>query len=147
MERVARAAIATGRTSNDRMPTLWDGRLTGNGLTHPHAAAFDGQRVLVTNLEDDTVSLWKAASLTGLGFVSTGAGTFPQRACSDGVSFWITLSSSDKLARFRPLLTDAPEEISHTAICQFRHNDLLELRVETVLAESLLGRIVELKIV
>ena len=73
--------------------------LTGNGLNHPLAAAFDGQRVLVTNRDGDSVSLWKAADLTPLGVASTGTGTGPTYACSDGVNFWITLQS-DKIGRF-----------------------------------------------
>ena len=74
--------------------------LTGNGLNGPRAAAFDGQRVLVTNTLGDSVSLWKAADFTPLGSFSTGAGTSPLSACSDGVSFWITLFGANKLARF-----------------------------------------------
>jgi hypothetical protein len=73
--------------------------LTGNGLNTPQMAAFDGERILVTNI-GDSVSLWKAADLTPLGSVSTGASTGPVGACSDGLNFWITLSSTGKLARF-----------------------------------------------
>jgi hypothetical protein len=74
--------------------------LTGNGLNSPAVAAFDGQRVLVTNLSGNSVSLWKAADLTTLGSFSTGPGSTPIGACSDGVNFWIALSGVDKLARF-----------------------------------------------
>jgi hypothetical protein len=74
--------------------------LTGNGLNGPRTAAFEGQRVLVTNSLGDSVSLWKAADLTSLGSFATGASTFPVGACSDGVNFWITLFSGNKLARF-----------------------------------------------
>jgi hypothetical protein len=74
--------------------------LTGNGLNFPRAAAFDGQRVLVTNFAGDSVSLWKAADLTPLGSFATGSSTGPQGACSDGVNFWITLNATSKLARF-----------------------------------------------
>ncbi len=74
--------------------------LTGNGLVTPNAAAFDGQRVLVVSDAGDSVSLWKAADLTPLGFASTGAGTGPYAACSDGVNFWITLRLTNRLARF-----------------------------------------------
>ena len=35
--------------------------LTGNGLSAPLSAAFDGTRFLVTNSTGDSVSLWKAA--------------------------------------------------------------------------------------
>jgi hypothetical protein len=74
--------------------------LTGNGLNFSKTAAFDGERILVTNLGGNSVSLWKAADLTPLGSVSTGSNTFPQGACSDGLNFWITLNGTGKLARF-----------------------------------------------
>ena len=64
--------------------------LTGNGLNGAWCAAFDGQRILVTNYFGDSVSLWKAASLTPLGSVSRQAGSQPKFAISDGVSFWLT---------------------------------------------------------
>ena len=41
--------------------------LTGNGIGGPAAAAFDGERVLVTQVPGKAVSLWKAADLTPLG--------------------------------------------------------------------------------
>jgi hypothetical protein len=74
--------------------------LTGNGLLRPETAAFDGQRILVTNIFNSTVSLWKAADLSPLGFVSMGDLTDPVGACSDGRHFWIALQGVDKLARF-----------------------------------------------
>ncbi len=74
--------------------------LTGNGMNDPVTAAFDGQRILVTNILGNSVSLWKAADLTPLGSVPTGSATTPVGACSDGANFWITLLSSNKLARF-----------------------------------------------
>jgi hypothetical protein len=75
--------------------------LTGNGLLNPNTAAFDGERILVTDPSADGVSLWKAADLTPLGFFSTGVGTVPIGACSDGVSFWILLTGGPQLlARF-----------------------------------------------
>jgi hypothetical protein len=74
--------------------------LTGNGLSVPVQAAFDGQRVLVTNQNGNSVSLWKAADLTTLGSFSMGASTFPFGACSDGVNFWITLQLTNAVARF-----------------------------------------------
>ena len=79
--------------------------LMGNGLSHPRCAAFDGERVLVTDsLVTPGVSLWKASDLTPLGFVSTGTGpgTIPFGACSDGLNFWVTLTSggTGRLARF-----------------------------------------------
>jgi DNA-binding beta-propeller fold protein YncE len=74
--------------------------LSGNGLDFPIQAAFDGQRILVTNQGGDSVSLWKAADLTAIGPFSTGTGTSPTGACSDGAYFWITLQLTNQLARF-----------------------------------------------
>ncbi|MEX0879453.1 MAG: S-layer homology domain-containing protein [Thermoanaerobaculia bacterium] len=74
--------------------------LSGNGLDGARAAAFDGQRILVTNNNGSSASLWKAADLAPLGSFSTGAGSSPSGACSDGVNFWITLSGTGQLARF-----------------------------------------------
>jgi DNA-binding beta-propeller fold protein YncE len=74
--------------------------LTGNGLNTPFTAAFDGERILITNFNGNSVSLWKAADLTPLGTFPTGASTAPFGACSDGLNFWITLQNADKLARF-----------------------------------------------
>jgi hypothetical protein len=75
--------------------------LTGNGMNGPDVAAFDGERVLITNFAGgDSVTLWKAADLTPLGSFPTGAATIPTGACSDGISFWISLQGSGKLARF-----------------------------------------------
>ncbi|MFY9552255.1 MAG: hypothetical protein WAU32_13980, partial [Thermoanaerobaculia bacterium] len=73
--------------------------LTGNGMTGPIAAAFDGQRVLVT-AGSDRVSLWKAADFSPLGSFLVGPSTFPLGACSDGINFWITLNGASQLARF-----------------------------------------------
>jgi outer membrane lipoprotein-sorting protein len=72
--------------------------LTGNGLSNPGQAAFDGQRILVVN-GNESVSLWKAADLTPLGSFSTVAGLTPGAVCSDGTSFWIVFFNG-KLARF-----------------------------------------------
>jgi hypothetical protein len=74
--------------------------LTGNGLSGPLGAAFDGQRVLVPNSASDSVSLWKAADLSPAGSFSTGATTVPSFAASDGLNFWIALNGTNKLARF-----------------------------------------------
>jgi hypothetical protein len=74
--------------------------LTGNGLNTPTTTAFDGERILVTNVSNNSVSLWKAADLTPLGNISTGANTTPFGACSDGLNFWIILNNTGKLARF-----------------------------------------------
>jgi hypothetical protein len=74
--------------------------LTGNGLNTPTTTAFDGERILVTNVSNNSVSLWKAADLIPLGNISTGANTTPFGACSDGLNFWIILNNTGKLARF-----------------------------------------------
>jgi hypothetical protein len=72
--------------------------LTGNGLNGPRTAAFDGERILVTNFSGGSVSLWKAVDLTPLGSFPTGSALYG--ACSDGLNFWITLLTPGKLARF-----------------------------------------------
>lgn len=71
--------------------------LSANGLSGPNAAAFDGERILVTN--GLSLSLWKAADLSPLGIVSTGLNA-PFGACSLGPNFWIALYTTNKLARF-----------------------------------------------
>jgi hypothetical protein len=73
--------------------------LTGNGLNGPRQAAFDGERILVTN-DADSVSLWKASDLSPIGTFPTGVSTEPWGACSDGINFWITFRLVNKLARF-----------------------------------------------
>jgi YVTN family beta-propeller protein len=72
--------------------------LTANGLDHPLAAGFDGQRILVASADTNVVSLWKAADLTPLGNV--GIGGVGSGVCSDGLNFWITLPATNQLARF-----------------------------------------------
>ncbi|SRR6266404_372188 len=74
--------------------------LSGNGLLNPVQAAFDGERILVTNFNGSSLSLWKASDLTPIGTFSTGPGTSPVGACSDGLNFWVTLQGTNKLARF-----------------------------------------------
>jgi hypothetical protein len=73
--------------------------LTGNGLDLPFSAAFDGERVLVTNFQD-SVSLWRASDLSPLGVTPTGLGTGPAGACSDGQDFWIALNGLGSIGRF-----------------------------------------------
>ena len=74
--------------------------LDANGLVIPITAAFDGQRILITNSNGDSVSLWKATDLTPLGSFFTGTDTNPSGACSDGLNFWVALNNTNKLARF-----------------------------------------------
>jgi len=64
--------------------------LTGNELLDPRAAAFDGQRVLVTSFNPRQVSLFKAADLTAIESFNPGIFNSPFAACSDGASFWVT---------------------------------------------------------
>jgi len=64
-----------------------------NGLSHPFAAAFDGQNVLVTNVTG-SLSLFKAADLTGIGSFPT-PGFTPSGVCSDGVNFWVSFLGDD----------------------------------------------------
>lgn len=85
---------ATGPLSGTVLTTL-----TGNGLNAPLQAAFDGERILITD-NQDAVSLWKASDMTPIGTFSTGGNTHPIGACSDGVNFWIVLTTPGKLARF-----------------------------------------------
>jgi DNA-binding beta-propeller fold protein YncE len=76
-------------------------QLVDNGLNRPICAAFDGERVLVTNNINPTgISLWKAADLTPLGALAFPDGSSLFGACSDGLNFWITLTGSDQLVRF-----------------------------------------------
>lgn len=85
---------ATGGLAGTVLATL-----TGNGLNTPTQIAFDGERMLVTNQSSGgSVSLWKASDLTPIGTLSTGGAAFG--ACSDGLNFWITLASTNKVARF-----------------------------------------------
>ena len=70
--------------------------LTGNGLTSPVNAAFDGRRVMVGNV-DGTVALFKAADLAPIGSFSIPGN--PSGICSDAVNFWIAITAG-KLVRF-----------------------------------------------
>jgi hypothetical protein len=89
-------AVTVVRASNGAVLAT----LTGNGLDSPAVAAFDGQRVLVTNNNGESLSLWKAADLSPIGFVPTGSTTQPIGACSDGVNFWVSLNAGFTIARF-----------------------------------------------
>jgi hypothetical protein len=69
-----------------------------NLLKFPPAASFDGERVLITN-GDSSVVLFKAADVSFIANVATGASTSPYGACSDGISFWIA-DNTGNLLRF-----------------------------------------------
>lgn len=86
---------ATGSLAGTVLATL-----SMNGLNGPWATAFDGERILIANISGSSVSLWKASDLTPIGTFSTGASSSPQGACSDGLNFWISLTGTNKLARF-----------------------------------------------
>jgi hypothetical protein len=74
--------------------------LTGNGLDNSFQAAFDGERILVTNPSSAQLSLWKASDLSPLGTFSAGVNSSPLGVCSDGINFWITLNGRSQLGRF-----------------------------------------------
>jgi hypothetical protein len=60
--------------------------LTGNGLNFPMLAAFDGQRILVTNGGGNSLSMWNATDLTPIGTFSAGPfNNGPYGVCSDGI--------------------------------------------------------------
>lgn len=66
--------------------------LTGNGLDGAFQAAFDGERICVTNAAAQSVSLWKATDLSPLGFIPLiDFALYPRGVCSDGVAFFIGL--------------------------------------------------------
>jgi len=88
-------SVTVVRTSGAVLATL-----TGNGLNGPTTCAFDGERILITNFNGDRVSLFRASDFSPIDNISTGGGSSPWGACSDGVNFWITLLSTGKLARF-----------------------------------------------
>jgi DNA-binding beta-propeller fold protein YncE len=72
--------------------------LTGNGMSGgPYGVAFDGERVLVSSFVG--LSLWSAADLAPAGFLPTGD-DWPLGICSDGINFWVALSSAGQIARF-----------------------------------------------
>jgi DNA-binding beta-propeller fold protein YncE len=73
--------------------------LTGNGLSQPQGPAFDGQRILVANSGNNSVSLWKAADMTPLGNFPTGPAA-PIYSASDGIHFWVSLGNNVVIARF-----------------------------------------------
>jgi hypothetical protein len=81
--------------------------LTGNGLSggENFAVAFDGERMLVTHYgggSSSLVSLWKATSLTPLGYLLL-TDMRARGVCSDGLHFWISVDSdsgSDFVLRY-----------------------------------------------
>ena len=66
-------------------------QLTGNGLNSPFQAAFDGERICVTNASVQSVSLWKASDLSPITSVNIGSfpSLNPRGVCSDGTTFFV----------------------------------------------------------
>jgi YVTN family beta-propeller protein len=63
-----------------------------NGAHNFLAAAFDGERVAVTDTTG-YVHLWRATDFTYLGNVKTGELRTPRGICSDGTRFWVNMGS------------------------------------------------------
>jgi hypothetical protein len=78
--------------------------LSHSSIQAPIAAAFDGERILITNGSGANgpgfVSVWKASALTPLNTFSPAAESGPFGVCSDGLNFWIALSGTAQLARY-----------------------------------------------
>ena len=70
-----------------------------NGLNLPHVAAFDGQRVLVSNASGG-LSLFKATDLSIIANPPTPGVDAPFGVCSDGVNFWVSFFQSGAIGRF-----------------------------------------------
>ena len=75
-----------------------------NGLDTPVAAAFDGQRILVTNDSSGGLgaglSLFRATDLSAIGNWTLNGVAGPGGACSDGANFWVTFPLSNEIGRF-----------------------------------------------
>jgi hypothetical protein len=66
--------------------------LTGNGLNGSSRAAFDGERICVTNSLGNSVSLWKAADLSPIGSVNLSTPSWnSEGVCSDGTTFFVSM--------------------------------------------------------
>ena len=74
--------------------------LTGNGMNNPTFAAFDGERVLVTSTPAGQLSVWKAADLSPIGFLTMDSDSGPSGVCSDSLNFWIAFSGLSRIARY-----------------------------------------------
>jgi hypothetical protein len=70
-----------------------------NRLNGSQSAAFDGERILVTNSGNDSVTIFRAADLSFIANIQLAAGSAPVGACSDGVNFWVTLRGTKQLLR------------------------------------------------
>ena len=74
--------------------------VTGGGITGGTEAAFDGERILVPDGNNDMVALYKAADLSLIGTFGLPDVSIARGACSDGVNFWIALHGRNQLGRF-----------------------------------------------
>jgi len=83
------------------LKTFSAGNGNANGMSLPVVATFDGQRVLVTNHGNASVSLFQATTLSAIGSVAAPGLNQPYGACSDGASFWVGfVGSPGKIGRF-----------------------------------------------
>jgi DNA-binding beta-propeller fold protein YncE len=71
-------------------------QLTGNGLNGAFQAAFDGERICVTNANAQSVSLWKASDLSPITSVEIDYLTshYSRGVCSDGITFFVGMRDS-----------------------------------------------------
>jgi hypothetical protein len=69
--------------------------LTGNGLNGASQAAFDGERICVTNALGQSVSLWRATDLSPIASVSliVNPSYYARGICSDGTTFFFGMRS------------------------------------------------------
>ena len=81
------------------LKTFSAGNGNQNGLNRPFSAAFDGQRILVANLNGG-LSLFRATDLSAIGTWATPGVTGPYGVCSDGANFWVSFTSSNTLGRY-----------------------------------------------
>jgi hypothetical protein len=66
-------------------------------------AAFDGERIAITNYSGNSISLFKATSLSPAGAIQNDGldiTAYPKGICSDGLNFWVTLSGASTLVRY-----------------------------------------------
>jgi DNA-binding beta-propeller fold protein YncE len=82
------------------LKTFSAGNGNQNGLNVPIQAAFDGQRILVTN-SNGGLSLFRATDLGIIGNPGTPGATIPYGVCSDGINFWVSFDANPgKIGRF-----------------------------------------------
>ena len=85
-------SLAVVRASDGTvLKTFSAGNRNRNGLNQPTQAAFDGQRILVTD-RTGGVSLFRATDLSIIGNPATPGITSTFGVCSDGVNFWVGLN-------------------------------------------------------